>query len=650
MQEKTNTWPVLAGLVLAAGFSLWVLLDTLHIPLLDQHGFRQTQTAITAFWMTKNFSLLNYETPVLGMPWAIPFEFPLYQALVALLWKLFPSLSMDAAARLVSFAAWWACAYPIHRIMMRYFHDVVASGILLCLFFGSPFSLFWARTAMIETTVLLCSLMFLWQLIRLGDAPTWRTAMLASVYGVLAILVKVTTVPPFMLAGGLHILTVRRQTVFSVWKPVALPFILSMAALMLWTHHADAVKGENSVGNFLTSTSLSWWNFGTLAQKFNFLATSNLLQRNIHELYGSMAAFVASFLCILLCDKRFLLSSLYALLLFMVPILLFTNLYIVHTYYQTANMVFVLACTAIMLYGASKRLPKTLAFLPVLGLTIAFVLSFKSMYAPNLHYAVTSAPQLVVGQALTMLTNLDDRVVVFGDDWNSATQYYAQRRGFSYPWWVAASRFSEILDSLPQRIGGKPAAVAVYDRPENTFVVNALGEEMTGYVWTAPWHLSKLEHTGKVFPPLLASMRKARVADAILYYQDRPENAVSLLDKTISGVSPHTTVQYEKNTLQVKTEHGATFFSVPVTLHAGKRYFVRLRVQGLKNRMQLFYYTTAGGDCSETNSISQWVDEELEMLILLPSDACGPNLRLDLTNQSGKYTISEFSLLEIEKR
>ena len=60
-------------------------------PLLEQHGFRQTQTALTSYWMMEDGWRLAYETPVGGYPWTIPFEFPIYQAIVALLSSIFNS-------------------------------------------------------------------------------------------------------------------------------------------------------------------------------------------------------------------------------------------------------------------------------------------------------------------------------------------------------------------------------------------------------------------------------------------------------------------------------------------------------------------------------------------------------------------------------
>ena len=46
---------------------------------LSIHNFRQTQTAITSYYMIRGGPFLKYETPVFGVPWSIPFEFPLYQ-------------------------------------------------------------------------------------------------------------------------------------------------------------------------------------------------------------------------------------------------------------------------------------------------------------------------------------------------------------------------------------------------------------------------------------------------------------------------------------------------------------------------------------------------------------------------------------------
>src|SRR5262245_16160765 len=50
---------------------------------LDVHAFRQSQSLIPVEYMLTGGHWLRYQTPVLGPPWTVPFEFPLYQWIVA---------------------------------------------------------------------------------------------------------------------------------------------------------------------------------------------------------------------------------------------------------------------------------------------------------------------------------------------------------------------------------------------------------------------------------------------------------------------------------------------------------------------------------------------------------------------------------------
>src|ERR1051326_4582462 len=70
-------------------------------PIVERHGWRQTQTALTAFWIARGSPLLNYETPVFGPPWNFPLEFPLYQWSVALLSRS-TSIPIDQCGRIIS--------------------------------------------------------------------------------------------------------------------------------------------------------------------------------------------------------------------------------------------------------------------------------------------------------------------------------------------------------------------------------------------------------------------------------------------------------------------------------------------------------------------------------------------------------------------
>src|SRR4051812_31944710 len=84
-----------------------------HNPLLDLHYFRQTQTALSTFWMIREHHILPYETPVLGYPWFIPFEFPGYQWIVSGIYHL-NLWGLDQCGRLVSILFYYLCFIPLY--------------------------------------------------------------------------------------------------------------------------------------------------------------------------------------------------------------------------------------------------------------------------------------------------------------------------------------------------------------------------------------------------------------------------------------------------------------------------------------------------------------------------------------------------------
>ena len=84
--QDSALFTVLAVLLaIVSVHALFWLFVGLNQPIADLHQFRQTQTAITAYWIWRGGPWLAYETPVLGYPWSIPYEFPIFQYLLAAL-------------------------------------------------------------------------------------------------------------------------------------------------------------------------------------------------------------------------------------------------------------------------------------------------------------------------------------------------------------------------------------------------------------------------------------------------------------------------------------------------------------------------------------------------------------------------------------
>src|SRR5262249_60197892 len=124
---------------------------TLPVPLIEAFGFRQTQTTLSVYWMLKEHAFIDYSTPVLGAPWQLPFEAPVYQVAVAALVALTGG-DPDACGRIVApafFCGMLWCAYQVLRELLPASKRTVLLFVVAML--ASPHVVFWARTFMIES-------------------------------------------------------------------------------------------------------------------------------------------------------------------------------------------------------------------------------------------------------------------------------------------------------------------------------------------------------------------------------------------------------------------------------------------------------------------------------------------------------------------
>ncbi|MES1167626.1 MAG: hypothetical protein ABUL61_00510, partial [Oleiharenicola lentus] len=126
--------------------------------------FRQAQTALSIHYIQeeRNFSI-DYPTPVLGKPWSIPMEFPLYQWTAALIGDA-TGYSATKSGRLVTIACFYLMLPAVWLLLGRW---QVAPGrrwMTLAVIVSSPFYIFYGRGVFIETMALMFSLWFWWGL------------------------------------------------------------------------------------------------------------------------------------------------------------------------------------------------------------------------------------------------------------------------------------------------------------------------------------------------------------------------------------------------------------------------------------------------------------------------------------------------------
>lgn len=454
-----------------AAIAAYVAVVFANQPLLEAHGFRQTQTALTSYWMMKEGWQLNYQTPVAGYPWSIPFEFPLFQSLVVLIARL-GDLRLDPVGRLVSFSFLIACAWPAFKITRRLKLHADVAWVFCALLWSSPIYLFWGRTFMIETT----AMFFAFAAIPYGidlfiSNPRWQSAMLFMVWITLGMLQKITTAATVILVMAIalsvnHLLTTGlkppslRKMIF-----VIVAFSIPIVTAGLWAHYTDIVKEQNLLGMQLTSGSLSRWNFGTLEQRFdlNVLKTifwDRVVLKNAGGIWGLSLLSGFSFFA----ERRIKIIMWTCLILFFLPIYIFINLHFVHDYYQTSSAIFLIGALAISIVYLLPMSAKKNIFIPMA--TLFFIISnfyyFIKGYAHNLQMPMNTLQMQIldVSNVIRRYTPKDSGIIVFGADWNSEISYYSERKSFTVPRWF--SRYEEVWNDPAAFIGNKEVGAVAY--------------------------------------------------------------------------------------------------------------------------------------------------------------------------------------------
>ncbi len=409
----------------------------------DRHSFRQTQAATTAFFLVNRPFRLAYETPVLGKPWSIPMEFPLYQWIVARLVGILDT-PLDQTGRFVSLAFFLFTAVPLHRLVRAAGVSPPYAWLPVMLFLMSPFYIFWSRTFMIESTALFFSVAYLAAVVEATERRGWGVLCLAVGLGTIASLVKVTTFIPFLAFAGAVAgarLWRSRNACFSpgAWRTVAAqdaailgtPFLAAVA----WVRFSDAVKAENplAAASLLSSTSAAW-NYGTLDQKVSGLVWGVVVGR-FYELVGVPQLawlLLGAVLAVTLAHRRRWRETTACFAAWLLAPAIFTNLHFVHDYYAFANGIFLIAAIGFALVGLLEDAGTRVCgvVLTTVALTAA-VWGHAAIYLPR--QLVNSTEVLEAAQSIQLATPDDSVIICVSNDWSPLVSYYARRRSLNIP-------------------------------------------------------------------------------------------------------------------------------------------------------------------------------------------------------------------------
>ena len=416
-----------------------LLLLSWQLPLLEAHSFRQTQTAISSYWMAEGGPWLAYQTPVLGAPWSIPFEFPLFQWLALGLANLLP-LNLDQSGRLLSGLFALATLWPLRHAILAVTGDRtlanLASGLLLL----SPLVAFWSRAFMIESAAVFLSMSFLALVIEAVRRPRpWVLGALV-VAACLAALVKITTFVGFALVAGCFVaVDLARQlrsdaspgamAALRAGLPAAFAVVAALLVTLLWIGFGDALKQQTLWGHLLGSENLKTWNYGTWQQKISSLLWKDVaFGRAAREIFGHALVLPAAILVLAAWGRGLRALGGVLLLGYLAPFFLFANLHIVHNYYQVANAPFALALVACALAVPWRRGRAWLGLAATIVVAATMLFGLKRDFLPLLDASRLAQRTPVLAAYARANTAPDEVLLAFGLEWSSEVPYYATRR------------------------------------------------------------------------------------------------------------------------------------------------------------------------------------------------------------------------------
>lgn len=438
--RSLEQWLVAAVLLVALAAHLHHARLGWSFSLSGPQDFRQTQTAIAAYYIAEEGATLSYKIPVLGPEWRIPIEFPTYQVLVAAVHRL-GDVPLDQAGRLVSLAAFYLALLALLALLRELGLNWRHSLLIATLVLTSSTYIFYSRSFLIESTAGCLSLAFAFFWLRWQRTKGRWELLGLLVCGALAAVTKFTT---FSIIFGFLALLTAIQTLPSPlgesWRgrrlglAVALLWV-PLGAVLLWNQHIFQVWSQSPLTSDFQQ-GMHAWNFGPWEMRFTpeYWARFylNSFERTGFPVLGVIVALVA----FTFCRFRTRLLVLCCFAAWMSGPLVWANLYFVHDYYAYANHWFLLIGAGLAILALADRWEflRWPTNLLVLGLAIIQLGSYRTSgyheaqlfnwEKDRTDFAIEVGAQLEPGEVL----------FIIGDDWSPFFSYYSQRYSIMSRW------------------------------------------------------------------------------------------------------------------------------------------------------------------------------------------------------------------------
>ena len=438
--------------------------------------FRESQTAISAEYLVREPAggMLAYQLPVLGAPWRVPYEFPLFQQLTAWIAQL--GISITQAGRLLNMVCFILCVLVMARLWKKWGLSGSVRLIAIALLIASPIYCIYATAHMIESLALLFALLHVWTAWKFAGSLHWRWLVLALISGIMAALEKITTwMPAGALVAILGLMEFKQAYAkdgigrkWRSWFGLLLVSAGCLIAGVLWSEWCAGIREHNPMND---EASLPSWIFGTLEQRLTLKNWIYVMGKHSLLLFGPLGLLVPVLLAVALwkgarnSTRSFLILS---LLGYIIHTVVFFRLHLRHDYYVFGAGIFLISAVVFALISLQESKPSVwIRWCPV-----ALALS---MAVGSLVYMTVkrSYHDLATEEAIKTLRSIKEpgALLMFGFDWNPRVPFAVGRKALMviYP--------AEIPRALAAN-KNTPFAAAVVLGSENDAIAGSAAEKI----------------------------------------------------------------------------------------------------------------------------------------------------------------------------
>lgn len=399
------------------------------------HVWRQSDTAqyIESF-TNEGINLLKPSVNWMGGHKTLLLEFPLPEAMIAVLFKLFGNYLWIARLFFLSFFS--LSAVYLHKILKLIFKDSVPefATIIYC---SLPLSLFYSRAIHIDFFAIAFAHAMLYYYLKALLEERKKYWLLGTLMAVIAFLIKAPYA--FYLALPLFYIAVVNKKIGYLLKNTWWAFF-PVVAVLLWNNYSKTTNALapdlDFIPNYNKFTDMWYWYFGAWQQRILPELWLKIAERLLSEVVGYVGLILLLIGLIISKKNQPFYFALFWLFGTIIYLLIFYNLNVIHNYYQIPFLVPVALFIAIGINKLSKTkwfYNKYVLFLT--GILIFGVLFESFLYADQ-HYYEIKYDQIEIGRIIREHSKPDDLVIMSYGGLSPQFPnilYQAKRYGWSIP-------------------------------------------------------------------------------------------------------------------------------------------------------------------------------------------------------------------------